>query len=37
MPSLALQLIAGNKITKATRLDPGNCGLTELPQCFDCT
>ncbi len=38
MPTLALQLIAENKKTKATRLDLGNCGLTELPdELSDCT
>ena len=31
MSELALQLIAENKKTRATRLDLGNCGLTELP------
>jgi internalin A len=31
MSKLALQLIAENKKTRATRLDLGNCGLTELP------
>jgi len=31
MSSFALQLIAENKKTKATRPGPGNCGLTELP------
>ncbi len=37
MSTLALHLIAENKKTKATRLELGNCGLTELPQYFDCT
>ncbi len=31
MSTLALYLIAENKKAKATRLDLGNCGLTELP------
>src|SRR6266478_2644276 len=31
MPSLALQLIAANKSSKATFLDLGNCDLSELP------
>ena len=31
MSELARQLIAENKRTKATFLDLGNCGLTELP------
>jgi internalin A len=31
MSKLALQLIAENKRTRATHLDLGNCGLTELP------
>jgi hypothetical protein len=31
MSTLALTLIAENKKIKATRLDLGNCGLTELP------
>ena len=32
MPNLALQLIFNAKRTHATRLDLGNCGLTELPE-----
>lgn len=32
MSALALQLIAENKRTKATTLDLGNCGLTEVPE-----
>ena len=28
----ALQLIAENKRTRATFLDLGNCGLTEVPE-----
>src|SRR5262245_6019345 len=31
MSSLALQLIAENKRSRATFLDLGNCGLTEVP------
>src|SRR5262249_37593416 len=31
MSSLALQLIAENKRSRATYLDLGNCGLTEVP------
>ena len=37
MPTPARRLIAGNKITKATTPGLGRCGLTALPQCFDCT
>jgi internalin A len=38
MSTLARRLIAENKRTKATRLDLGNCGLTELPpELSDCT
>ena len=37
MSELALRLIAENKKTKATSLDLGNCGLTELPEeLFEC-
>ncbi len=37
MSKLALQRIAENKKTRATTLDLGNCGLTELPpQALDC-
>ena len=32
MSELALKLIAENKKTKATTLDLGNCGLTEVPE-----
>ena len=31
MSGLALQLIAENKRSRATFLDLGNCGLTEVP------
>ena len=31
MSDLALQLIAENKKSRATFLDLGNCGLTEIP------
>jgi len=31
MSELALKLIAKNKKTRATFLDLGNCGLTEVP------
>jgi internalin A len=31
MSDLALQLITENKKTRATFLDLGNCGLTEIP------
>jgi len=34
MSSPALQLIAENKKNKPSRLDLGNCGLTELPTFF---
>ena len=34
MSDLALQLIAENKKTRATFLDLGNCGLTEIPAEF---
>ena len=33
MSELALKLIAENKKTRATFLDLGNCGLTEVPEC----
>ena len=36
MSTLALRLIAENKKTKATRLDLGNCGLTELLAQLSC-
>lgn len=32
MSELALKLIREAKETRATRLDLGNCGLTELPK-----
>ena len=32
MSELALQLTSENKRTRATYLDLGNCGLTELPK-----
>ena len=32
MSKLALELIEANKKTKATTLDLGNCGLTEVPE-----
>ncbi|WP_426993879.1 hypothetical protein [Methylomonas sp. CM2] len=31
MSELALKLIEENKLTRATILDLGNCGLTEVP------